>query len=238
MAREDTPAAAGTDDAIELSGVEKRYGGVVALDGVDIAFEPGTLHCLVGPNGSGKTTLVRLVLGLTRPTAGTVSVPPGARLGAAFQRPSHYPSLTVAENLNVFGAFTGADAARVATVVESLGLDPVLDRPAGEVSGGYARRLDLALALAKDPDFALLDEPTADLDAATRERALDVLADCCDSGGGVVVATHRPARFADRLDRLTVLHRGRVVTDEPREALPGDLQRFYVEQVLDADGPE
>lgn len=222
-------------DPITLSGVEKRYGDVVAVDGVDLAFEPARFHVLVGPNGSGKTTLLRLVLGLTAPTAGTVEVPGGARVGAAFQRPSHYPALTVAENLDVFGSLGGADDGWVETVVERLGLAPVSDRPARALSGGYARKLDLALALAKEPDFALLDEPLGDLDDATRERLLAFLAEYRDAGGAVVVSTHNLRRFADRLDRLTVLHRGRVLADEPREALPGDVREFYVERVLEAE---
>lgn len=222
-------------DAITVSGVEKRYGDIRAVDDVDLAFEPGRFHVLVGPNGSGKTTLLRLVLGLTRPTAGTVEVPDDGRLGAAFQRPSHYPALTVRENLDVFGSLGGADGGWIEEVVGRLRLGPVYDRPARALSGGYARKLDLALALAKEPDFALLDEPLGDLDDATRERLLTFLAEYCDAGGAVVVSTHNLRRFTDRLDRLTVLHRGRVLVDKPREELPRDVHEFYVEQVLETE---
>lgn len=223
--------------AIELSGVKKQYGDVTALADVDLAFDPGTFHCLVGPNGSGKTTLLRIILGLTRPTSGEVSVP-DAPLGVAFQRPSQYEAITVAENLDVFGAMTGADPAWTETVVDRLGLDAVRHRVTSELSGGYARKLEVALALTKEPAFALLDEPLADLDDVTRKRLVDTLADYCAAGGAVVVSTHDLDVFANELDRLTILADGEVLQDSRRADLPvpnEGLQRFYVERVLAAE---
>ena len=223
---------------IELRGVRKRYGSLLAVDGVDLTVEPGTFHCLVGPNGSGKTTLLRMLLGLTSPSAGEVDVPE-VPLGTAFQRPSHYEDLTVAENLAVFGALTDADEAWTETVLDRLGLDVVADRIAGELSGGYSRKLDLALALCKEPAYLLLDEPLGDLDDVTKQRLLQFLAEYRDAGHGVVVSTHNLERFAEHVDRLTLVHEGRVLYDEPREAFPDrDLQEFYVERVFEAVGSE
>jgi ABC-2 type transport system ATP-binding protein len=231
-----------TDDTtpapIELRGVRKRYGTLVAVDGVDLTVEPGTLHCLVGPNGSGKTTVLRMLLGLTAPSAGEVTVP-DVPLGTAFQRPSHYEDLTVAENLAVFGALTGSDPEWTETVLDRLGLDVVSDRIAGDLSGGYSRKLDLALALCKEPAYLLLDEPLGDLDDVTKRRLVAFLAEYRDAGHGVVVSTHNLEQFADHVDRLTLVHEGRVLYDEPRAAFPDrDLQAFYVERVLSAVGSE
>jgi ABC-type multidrug transport system ATPase subunit len=225
-----------TTDPIRVSGLRKRYGKVLALAGVDVTVEPGTFHCLVGPNGSGKTTLLRTLLGLVDPSTGEVSVP-DVRLGTAFQRPSHYDQLTVAENLEVFGALADADAAWAGTVLDRLGLDVVRNRIAQDLSGGYSRKLDLALALQKEPAYLLLDEPLGDLDDVTKLRLVEFLADYRDAGHGVVVSTHNLGQFAGSVDHLTIVYDGEVLLDAPREALDvadDDLQSFYVEQVLEA----
>jgi ABC-2 type transport system ATP-binding protein len=226
----------GTVAPIRVEGLRKRYGGVLALSGVDLTVEPGTFHCLVGPNGSGKTTLLRTLLGLVEPSAGELSVP-DARLGTAFQRPSHYDQLTVADNIEVFGALADADAAWAETVRDRLGLDVVRDRIAGELSGGYSRKLDLALALQKAPAYLLLDEPLGDLDDVTKLRLLEFLGAYRDAGHGVVVSTHNLGQFASHVDHLTVVHDGAVLLDAPRESLDvpdEELQELYVERVLRA----
>lgn len=204
----------------------KRYGDVTALDGVTVEFADG-FHCLVGPNGSGKTTLLRTLLGLARPTGGEVHV--DGTLGVAFQRPSFYADLTVAENLDVFGGFVGSDDAWVREVVERVGLRDARSRRAGDLSDGYAKKLDLALALAKEPDHLLVDEPLADLDDATRAQLVDLLAGYADDHA-VVAATHDLGAFADHCDRLTVLSAGRVRLDRPADAV-GDLRDAYLDRV-------
>jgi ABC-2 type transport system ATP-binding protein len=221
---------------IRVSGLRKRYGRVMALEGVDVTVEPGTVHCLVGPNGSGKTTLLRTLLGLVEPSAGEVSVP-DVRLGTAFQRPSHYDQLTVAENLEVFGALADADSDWAETVLDRLGLDVVRNRIAGELSGGYSRKLDLALALQKEPAYLLLDEPLGDLDDVTKLRLVEFLEAYRDAGHGVVVSTHNLGQFAGSVDHLTIVYDGEVLLDAPREDIDvadDDLQEFYVERVLGA----
>ncbi|WP_255195678.1 ABC transporter ATP-binding protein [Halorarius litoreus] len=196
---------------IELTGVRKRYGDVVAVDGVDLAFRDDECHALVGPNGSGKTTLLRLVLGLTPASGGEIRVPDDRTVGCAFQTPSFYPALTVAENLDTFGAFVGADDEWLAEVTDRLGLDVVRGRVAGDLSGGFARKLDLALAVAREPDVLLLDEPLGALDDVTRDELVAFLADYRDAGHGVVVSTHDLAAFGPTVDRVTVVRDGRQV---------------------------
>src|SRR6056297_3607094 len=109
---------------IRLDGVSKRYDGVAALDGVDLRVAPGRLHAVVGPNGSGKSTLFSLVLGLARPSAGTVHRP-DERVGCSFQTPSVYPDLSVDENLRTFAAMGDAGDEWVGTLRRDLGLDGV-----------------------------------------------------------------------------------------------------------------
>lgn len=218
---------------IQLAGVRKRYSEVVALDGVDLTLRDDEVHALVGPNGSGKTTLLRVVLGLTPVTEGTVTVPDDLTVGCAFQTPSFYPALTVAENLDVFGAFVDADADWLASVTERLGLDVVRGRVAGDLSGGYARKLDLALAVAREPDVLLLDEPLGALDEVTKRELVSFLAAYRESGHGVVVSTHALDAFDGVVDRVTVLANGeRVASTRADETTsPTAFYREIVDQL-------
>lgn len=212
--------------ALQMRDVRKVYGAVTALDGVSLTVEPGTVHCLAGPNGSGKTTLLRVALGLTRPTAGRVSLPDGT-LGAAFQTPSVFDDLTVAENLASFdGMARGADPDRRRHVVEQLGLTDVRDRVAGDLSTGFRKRLDLAAGLVTGHEYLVCDEPLADVDDATRRRVVDLLGGL---DGAVLVATHDLDAFAEVCDRLTVLSAGRVVLDADAADLDGPPDERYAE---------
>ncbi|MFB6201157.1 MAG: ABC transporter ATP-binding protein [Halorhabdus sp.] len=207
------------ESRLAVEGLRREYGPITALDGVSLTVQPGSVHCLVGPNGSGKTTLFRTLLGLTPPTAGTVHRP-DATVGVGFQRPVCYDDLTVSENLDVFGRLMDApvDGWRE-RVVDVLALDRVGHRKARDLSGGYRKKLDLALALLKRPRYLLLDEPLSDLDDVTRRRLLSFLAGYAEAGNAVLVSTHRVEAFASALDRLTVLRRGEIVFDRSRSEL-------------------
>ncbi len=226
---------------VRFDGVTKRYGSVTAVADLTLAVEDG-LHCLLGPNGSGKSTLLRLAAGLTRPTAGRVEAP--AELGVGFQRPSFYPGLSVRENVQTFASLAGAtDGEWLQTVVDDLRLDRALDRRAGELSEGFARKLDLALAFLRRPPVVLLDEPLGALDDLSRERFLSFVgayadghldADADPDGRTVLVATHRLSEFRAHADRVTVLHRGELVADD---LSPDDdaLVDGYARRLLDRE---
>jgi ABC-2 type transport system ATP-binding protein len=217
---------------LELTNLTKTYGGTTAVGGVSLDFDAG-LHCLAGPNGSGKTTLLRAVAGLTRPDAGVVDAPES--LGYAFQEPNVYPDLTVRENLDVFQSLTGADDAWRETLVERLRLAPERDREANALSGGFRKKLDLALALLKRPDLLLLDEPLADLDPATRRRLVAVATEYADDDHCVLVSTHHLEAFSEQYDSLTVLVDGYVSVQQRRSDADTEPSAVYADLLDDVE---
>ncbi len=223
--------------SLALEDVSRLYGDVLAVDDVSLSFGDSTFHCLLGPNGSGKTTIFRLLLGLDRPSSGTVTRDTHT-VGCGFQRPTFYPSLSVRENLDVFASLAGESGqAWRERLLDALQLRPVLDRPAGELSGGYARKLDLALALLDRPGVVLLDEPLGALDDVSADRLVSFLAAYRDAGHCVVVSTHRATEFEPHLDRVTIVAGGTVLLDAPMTDIDlgsaGSLQSFYVDMVTD-----
>lgn len=231
---------------VRYDGVTKRYGAVTAINDVDLTIEGG-LHCLLGPNGSGKSTLLRLAAGLTQPTAGTVEAP--ADIGVGFQRPSFYRGLTVRENVETFASLLSvSDRDWLQTLVDELRLNRALDRRAGELSDGFARKLDLALAFLRRPSVVALDEPLGALDDLSRERFLtfagayasEQLSDgsqATDETRTVLVATHRLADFHPHVDRVAVLYRGELVVDRLGDEVDTDrpLQDAYIERLLNRE---
>jgi branched-chain amino acid transport system permease protein len=206
-----------------VSEVVKRFGGVAALDGVSLTFEPNRLYCLIGPNGAGKSTLFNLLAGRARPNAGQVlhegrpitRLAPHRRarrgIGIKLQVPAIYHRLTVHEN--VWLAAHARDARRadglVTTVLAQLGLAERAGELAGELSHGEQQRLEIGMVLAAQPEIVLLDEPTAGM---TREETLR-MADLIKGLAAVatVVVVEHDMEFVARLDEaVTVLHEGRV----------------------------
>ncbi|MFB6146962.1 MAG: ATP-binding cassette domain-containing protein [Halobacteriaceae archaeon] len=223
-------------DPLQARNLQKRFGPVVALDGVDLAFEPGGLYCLAGPNGSGKTTFLQLVAGLTRPTDGDLQVP-DVTVGYAFQQPRIYPDLTVAQNLEVFTDLLDADPAWGNRLIDALRLRPALHRRGRALSDGFGKKLDLALGLLAEPQVLLLDEPLADLDEASERQLLSLLESYADGDRVVIVSTHNIAPFGAHVDRLTILLDGRVVRDRPTPDLDGaGVRRLYLDAIRAPDG--
>ena len=218
--------------AISFARAEKRYGNRIALAPLDLTVERGELVALLGPNGAGKTTLVSLVVGLRRPTAGTVRVfgsdPRDWRarvgLGTTPQEMGFPPTLRAREILELARAHA-ASPPPLAHLVELFDLAAFSDRQAGALSGGQRRRLALALAFANAPKLAVLDEPTTGLDLESRRRAWSVIAGFTENGGTVLLTTHYLEEAQAMSGRIVVLARGEVVADDLRA---DDLERAYL----------
>jgi tungstate transport system ATP-binding protein len=172
----------------------------------------GAPTILLGPNGSGKSTLLRLAMGLARPTSGRITwgerTMPGERLAMVFQRPVMLRRSAAA---NVAYALGAHDDARVAELLDRVGLGALADRPARRLSGGEQQRLALARALARDPEILFLDEPTASLDPAATKGVEDIVRDVAASGVKIVMATHDIGQARRLAGDVIFLARGRLV---------------------------
>jgi osmoprotectant transport system ATP-binding protein len=223
--------------AIELSGVEKRYGAHAALAGVSLSVETGAFTALVGGSGSGKTTLLKTINRLVTPDAGEVRVmgqdvaalaPPilRRRIGYVFQEVGLFPHLTVAENIAITPKLLGWDKKRIdARVANLLGLvDLPLEvgsRKPDALSGGQRQRVGVARALAAEPKLMLMDEPFGALDPLTRDALGTDYRNLHDRLGlTTVMVTHDMAEAVLLADRIVVLRDGAVVADgAPAELL-------------------
>jgi len=218
--------AAGVSDAVlEVEGLHKAYGSVIALDGVDLTVERGRIVGLLGPNGAGKTTLVSIICGLRRADRGHITVngidaianPQRARahIGLAPQDIGIYPMVTVRHNLQLFAELTGMSGrtrnAQIEQIAAALRLEELLDRKSGELSGGQKRRLHTAIALLNDPPLVLLDEPTTGADVETRAALLDVVTDLARRGSSILYSTHYLQEVETLDATVVIIERGRVI---------------------------
>jgi ABC-type multidrug transport system ATPase subunit len=187
-------------------GVARRFGSRVALEPTDLDLGAGEVVALVGPNGAGKSTLLSILAGALEPSEGTVDRPP--RIGWVPQRAAHYGRLTARENLRLFAALERVTAARADELARDFDLPDGVR--ASELSVGNRQRLDVALALLASPQVLLLDEPTASLDPAQRDRVWTIARRLAEDGGAVLVATHHWEELEGRADRMLELVEGRL----------------------------
>jgi ABC-2 type transport system ATP-binding protein len=219
--------------AIETVGLRKAYGRTVALESLDIRVDAGEVFGFLGPNGAGKTTAVKLLLGLTRPTAGGGMVL-GRPLGdlEARRRIGYLPELfryqawlTAREVLGLHSRLAGLDAARrrseVERVLTLVGLDGRGDDRIGGFSKGMQQRLGLGAALLGDPSLVILDEPTSALDPVGRDDVRTIIREAQARGSAVLLNSHLLGEVERLCDRVAIVNRGRVVAAGPLSALLG-----------------
>jgi ABC-2 type transport system ATP-binding protein len=223
--------------ALSVRALSKRFGELQALRDISFDVDAGELVAVIGPNGAGKTTLLSIIAGLQAPTAGTVSR--GAHeVGWVPQQPALYTRLSVAENLALFAHLEKADDPRAAVerMLEQTDLRDRASERVGRLSGGNRQRVNVALGLIGDPPVLALDEPSAALDPAQRERLWAFIAGLARAERAVLFSTHNVAEAQRYAGRVIVLADGRMLFDGPPVVLlrevgedeHGDLERALV----------
>ena len=212
-----------------VRGLYKRYGDVVAVDGLDLEIGPGECFGLLGPNGAGKTTTIEICEGLTQPDGGEVRVL-GRQwgrdnrelrelLGISLQETQFSEKLTVAETISLFRSFyrAGPSARDVIALVQ---LEEKTDARVGQLSGGQRQRLALACALVGDPALLFLDEPTTGLDPQSRRQLWDLIEGFKAGGRSILLTTHYMDEAERLCDRVAIVDHGRVIAlGTPRELI-------------------
>ena len=232
-------------DAITAEGLTKRYGDVVAVDGLSFSVARGGTLGLLGGNGAGKTTTIAMLLGLLLPSAGRITVlghdmardrfAALARMNFSSPYIALPGKLSVAENLRVYGhlyTVRGLER-RIRELADQLDLHGFLDRPAGQLSAGQKTRVALAKSLINRPDVLLLDEPTASLDPDTGDLVRSWLERYrAESGCAILLASHNMAEVERLCDTVVMLKQGRVVDQGSPAALLDRYGREDLEQVF------
>ncbi|MEU4700757.1 ABC transporter ATP-binding protein [Nonomuraea dietziae] len=225
---------------IEVVNAFKRYGDVMAVDGVSLQVQAGQIYALLGLNGAGKTTLIRMLLGMITPTRGSVSVlgaqvsrgerAAWGRTGYLVEAPAAYPELTVRENLEVVRRLrrlpTRPGPGPVDAIIERLSLTPYADRRARALSMGNLQRLALAKALVHAPELLILDEPVNGLDPAGVVEIRTLLADLArEQGTTVLLSSHLLIEVARLATRIGILHHGRLLQELAAGGLDQHMRR-------------
>jgi daunorubicin resistance ABC transporter ATP-binding subunit len=239
-----------SEKAIVVQGLRKRFGEVIALDGIDFDVERGTVFGLLGPNGAGKTTAVRVLATVLRPDGGRAEVlgrdvvreadAVRRRIGLAGQNAAVDPNLTGRENLRMVGMLGQMDRGdvmpRAAELLSRFGLMGAADRPLRTYSGGMRRRLDVAASLMPRPPVLFLDEPTTGLDLPSREELWDMIRELVGDGTTVLLTTQY-LEEADRLaHRIAVVDNGQVIANDTPDRLKAEMGGVVVEMALPGDG--
>ncbi|HPU14438.1 MAG TPA: ATP-binding cassette domain-containing protein [Aeromicrobium sp.] len=207
---------------ITAQGLTKRYGATVAVDGIEFAVSPGLVTGFLGPNGAGKSTTMRMILGLDRPTAGSVTVNakpyvespfPLREVGALLEAHAVHPGRTARQHLRQLAASNKIAANRVDEVLDQVGLTEVAEKRAGKFSLGMGQRLGIAAALLGDPGTVILDEPVNGLDPEGIRWVRALARQLADEGRTVFVSSHLMSEMSLMADHLIVIGRGHILAD-------------------------
>lgn len=220
-----------TDPILRVDAVEKAYGSHKAVDGVSITVAAGERVALLGHNGAGKTTLMKMILGLTRPTAGRIEVLGHAPGSFAARRkvawlPEHVVfnrSLTAAELMATFARLKGAPVRANLDLLARVGLEDAVHKRVGTFSKGMRQRLGLAQALIGEPELLLLDEPTTGLDPVSRQSFYDIVEELAGRGVAVLLSSHVLTELEARTDRVIIMRAGRLVASDRLAELRGQV---------------
>ena len=211
--------------AIEITGLSKRYGPVTAVDDLSMIVRAGEIYGFLGLNGAGKTTIIRAILGMIKPSAGSVRVlgepvgpdgrGPWGRVGHLVEVAVAYPELTVRENLEAARRLHGVtDRTRVERLIEQLRLGAYAGRRAGTLSLGNLQRLGLARALLHEPELIILDEPANGLDPAGVVEVRELLSSLAGERGVTILMSSHILSEVDRLaTRIGIIHKGRLIEE-------------------------
>lgn len=221
--------------ALEIRGLVKRYGSVLAVDGLSFSVPEGATFGFIGPNGAGKTTTVEMIEGLTQPSAGTITIfgrtwgtsaavdrEIRRSLGVQLQETHFQEKLTVEETLELFASFYG-DARPTAELVALVALEQKARARVGKLSGGQRQRLALACALVGRPGLLCLDEPTTGLDPQSRRQIWEIVERFKAQGGTVLLTTHYMEEAAQLADRVAIMNGGRIIALDAPQALVRSL---------------
>jgi ABC-2 type transport system ATP-binding protein len=214
---------------IEVHDLRKRYGDVVAVDGVSFAVEQGEFFGILGPNGAGKTTTLEIIEGLRKADGGTASVfgespwPRNpkvlTRIGVQLQASSFFERLTASEQIRTFASLYGVGPKQADEMLATVGLTDKVGTQTEKLSGGQKQRLSIACALVHDPALVFLDEPTAALDPQARRNLWDLLREINASGRTVVLTTHHLEEAEALCDRVAIMDHGKILQLGPPAAL-------------------
>ena len=224
---------------IEVGGLTKLFGPVLAVDRLSFEVERGTVVGFLGPNGAGKTTTLRMLLGLVRPDAGTATIngqvyrdlaEPLRQVGAVLEASSFHPGRTAVSHLRVQAMAGQADPTRIGEVLRLVDLTGAADQRVGGFSLGMRQRLGLATALLTDPEVLILDEPANGLDPEGVRWLRDLLRGLAAEGCTVLVSSHILAEVAQTVDSVVILDRGHLVTQSSLAELTAgaDLEDVFL----------
>ncbi|MCC9205741.1 ABC transporter ATP-binding protein [Arthrobacter sp. zg-Y769] len=211
---------------IEAHGLAKRFGDKTAVDGITFSVQPGKVTGFLGPNGAGKSTTMRMIVGLDRPTAGSVRVngapyashkAPLREVGALLEARAVHPRRTAYNHLRALAATHGIGKKRINQVIEQTGLGPVAKKRVGSFSMGMGQRLGIAVALLGDPRTLIFDEPVNGLDPEGVQWVRHLARGLAAEGRTVFISSHLMSEMAVTADHLIVIGRGRILADAPME---------------------